>query len=112
MLIVTNILLCFVEEGMIEMNLGGDDFDGEAWMGGVAPHRQEISRLKEEVEYLKEQCEQWRKLAEGHAPTDEGSEAQPLNKEVEQLRREVEVRVCACVCMHVYSTPCNKCSPI
>lgn len=81
------------------MSLGGDGYDGEAWMGGVVPQQQEVARLQEEVTYLKEQCEQWRKMAEGHVPIDERSEAPLLNSEVEQLRREVEVGLYVCTCM-------------
>lgn len=84
-----------VEEGMIEVNLGGEGYDGEAWMGEVVPQHQEITQLQDEVRYLKEQCEQWKQMAEGHVPTDGGSEAPLLNSEMEQLRREVEV--CACI---------------
>ena len=84
----------YVEEGMIEVNLGGEGYDGEAWMGEVVPRQQEITQLQDEVRYLKEQCEQWKQMAEGLVPTDGGSKAPLLNREVEQLRREVEVSTC------------------
>ena len=79
------------EEGMIAMNLGGDGYDGETWLGGVVPQQQEVTRLQEEVGYLKEQCECWKKMAEGCVPADEESEVLLLRTEAEQLRREVEV---------------------
>ena len=84
----------YLEEGMIEVNLGGEGYDGEAWMGEVVPQQQKVTQLQDEVRYLKEQCEQWKQMAEGLVPTDGGSEAPLLNREVEQLRREVEVSAC------------------